>query len=38
MSTLLDYILATALIILVGLPVTLLFDKWKKEMDEDGEE
>ncbi len=38
MSEVLGWALATMVIFAVGLPSAILFDKWKKEMDEDGEE
>lgn len=37
MSTLFDVLLAAILVIAVGVPCVMLFDKWGKEMDEGDE-
>lgn len=38
MSVLFDIAIALILALIIGIPVVSLFDKWKKEMDESGDD
>ena len=35
---LIDILLALALVLLIGVPLVIAFDKWKKEMEAEDEE